>query len=1018
MRGSVLVIGAGMAGIQASLDLVSQGFKVFLVESKPTIGGKMAQLDKMYPSGECGMCTQLPKMLEVTSNPNIQLMAFCDVVGVEGSSGDFKVKILKKPRYIDPMKCTACTECFPACPVGDVPMEFNYGRGKSKAISFYSPFPPRKAIIYPEYCTYLKEGKCGDGEVPPCVEACKPEAIVLDQKPTEVEINVGAIIVATGLDVYRPVEDGKFGYKKFKNVLTSIEFERLLSGVGPTGGNVKRDDGIAPKRIAWIQCVGSKDTRRGENYCSAVCCMAASTEAVGTLERDRESKVYVIHNDILAYAKGFQEYFRESEKQGVNYVRARVEDVKEVENGNLALSLKKPSGAVEQLEVDMLVLSTAQIPNPENEKLAGILGVQLDDNGFFAGNEPVLNPMATTAEGIYVCGSAQSSKDISESVVQGSGAAALAAGLLSDAKGTELAKVEKPSEIEVKPTDEPQIGVLVCHCGANVAGFMDIEELGEYAKGLPNVSVVEHDLFGCGGGVVKEMVKNNDLNRVVIAACSPKTHENLFGLHLESVGMNRYLMEMVNVRNHCSWVHSTNKEDALEKAKTLIKMGVARARLLEPLHKISSSVIQSCCVIGGGLGGMTCANRLADMGYDVHLVEKRAGLGGMLNQVNSIFMSEKSPSDVIADLSNRIEQNGKIKVHLNSKVIDVGGFIGQYDVHLAENGQDNVLNVGAIVVATGAKEIDPTGLFGYGTNPNIITQFELEKKLKANELNLEDGSEVVMISCVGAKEAGDEEKRKYCCRIGCPTIIKNAKAIKELNPSTKVHILHRDMTLVGKGEEKERTELEGKDGVQFIRYNKEKKPQVGEGLQVKVWDDDNEAEKEINANLVVLTVPLEGPEDSQKLKEMLGVQMDENGFFTESLGKLKPMDFTTDGIFLCGCAHSPKSATEIIADAEGCASRVGNIICNDVMEREPTISFVVDEKCDGCAYCVEPCTFNAITLLEYKYEDDIKKTVQANEAVCKGCGSCMATCPKEGIYIRHFRPEHFESMVNAALGVE
>lgn len=1018
MRGSVLVVGAGMAGIQASLDLVSQGFKVFLVESKPTIGGKMAQLDKMYPSGECGMCTQLPKMLEVTSNPNIQLMAFCDVVGVEGSSGDFKVKILKKPRYIDPMKCTACTECFPACPVGDVPMEFNYGRGKSKAISFYSPFPPRKAIIYPEYCTYLKEGKCGDGEVPPCVEACKPEAIVLDQKPTEVEINVGAIIVAAGLDVYRPVEDGKFGYKKFKNVLTSIEFERLLSGVGPTGGNVKRDDGIAPKRIAWIQCVGSKDTRRGENYCSAVCCMAASTEAVGTLERDRESKVYVIHNDILAYAKGFQEYFRESEKQGVNYVRARVEDVKEVENGNLALSLKKPSGAVEQLEVDMLVLSTAQIPNPENEKLAGILGVQLDDNGFFTGNEPVLDPLATTSQGIYVCGSAQSSKDISESVVQGSGAAALAAGLLSDAKGTELAKVEKPSEIEVKPTDEPQIGVLVCHCGANVAGFMDIEELGEYAKGLPNVSVVEHDLFGCGGGVVKEMIKNNDLNRVVIAACSPKTHENLFGLHLESVGMNRYLMEMVNVRNHCSWVHSTNKEDALEKAKTLIKMGVARARLLEPLHKISSGVIQSCCVIGGGLGGMTCANRLADMGYDVHLVEKGAGLGGMLNQVNSIFMSEKSPSDLIADLTNRIEQNGRITVHLNSKVIDVGGFIGQYDVHLAENGQDNVLNVGAIVVATGAKEIDPTGLFGYGTNPNIITQFELEKKLKANELNLEDGSEVVMISCVGAKEAGDEEKRKYCCRIGCPTIIKNAKAIKELSPNTKVHILHRDMTLVGKGEEKERTELEGKDGVQFIRYNKEKKPQVGEGLQVKVWDDDNEAEKEINANLVVLTVPLEGPEDSQKLKEMLGVQMDDNGFFTESLGKLKPMDFTTDGIFLCGCAHSPKSATEIVADAEGCASRVGNIICNDVMEREPTISFVVDEKCDGCAYCVEPCTFNAITLLEYKYEDDIKKTVQANEAVCKGCGSCMATCPKEGIYIRHFRPEHFESMVNAALGVE
>lgn len=1018
MRGSVLVVGAGMAGMQASLDLVAQGFKVFLVESKPTIGGKMAQLDKMYPSGECGMCTQLPKMLEITSNPNIQLMAFCEVVGVEGSSGDFKVRILKRPRYVDPMKCTACTECFPVCPVGDVPMEFNYGRGKSKAISFYSPFPPRKAIIYPEYCTYLKEGKCGDGDVPPCVEACKPEAIVLDQKPTEVEINVGAIIVATGLDVYRPIEDSRFGYKKYKNVLTSIEFERLLSGVGPTGGSIKRDDGSAPKRIAWIQCVGSKDKRRGEDYCSAVCCMAASTEALGTLERDRESEVFVIHDDILAYAKRFQEYFRESEKEGVKYLRAGVEGVAEVENDNLALSLKKPSGEVEQLEVDMLVLSTAQIPNPDNDKLAEILGVDLDDNGFFLENESILEPMATSSEGIYVCGSAQSSKDISESVVQGSGAAALAAGLLSDAKGTELAEVEKPPEIEVKPTDEPSIGVLICHCGANVAGFMDVDELAEYAKGLQNVSVVEHDLFGCGGGVVKEMVKNDNPNRMVIAACSPKTHENLFGLHLESVGMNRYLMEMANIRNHCSWVHSTNKEETLEKAKTLINMAVARARLLEPLHKISSNVIQSCCVIGGGLGGLTCANRLADMGYDVHLVEKGAELGGMLNQINSVFMSKKSPSDVIADLSNGVKENGKITTHLNSNVTEVGGFIGQYDVRLAENGQENVLNVGTIVVATGAKEIDPTGLFGYGSNPSIITQLELEKKLKANELALGDGAEVVMISCVGSKEVGDEDKRKYCCRIGCPNIIKNAKAIKEVSPNTKVHILHRDMTLIGKGEEKERLELEGREGVEFIRYNKEKKPQVAEDMRVEVWDDDEEVEKEIIANLVVLTVPLEGPEDGQSLKELLGVQMDENGFFTESLGKLKPLDFTTDGIFLCGCAHSPKSAPEVIADAEGCASRVANIISNDIMDREPTISFVVDEKCDGCAYCIEPCTFNAITLIEYMYDGAVKKTVQANDAICKGCGNCMATCPKEGIYIRHFRPEHFESMINAALGVE
>lgn len=1014
MKGSVLVIGAGMAGMQASLDLVSQGFKVFLVESKPTIGGKMAQLDKMFPSGECGMCTQLPKMLEITSNPNIQLMAFCEVMGVEGSAGDFKVRILKKPRYVDPMKCTACTECFPVCPVSDVPIEFNYGRGKSKAISFYSPFPPRKAIVYPDYCKYLKDGKCGDGDVPPCVEACKPEAIVFDQKPTEVEINVGAVIVATGLEIHRPLEDAKFGYGKFENVLTSIEFERLLSGVGPTGGHVKRDDGSSPKRIAWIQCVGSKDKRRGEEYCSAVCCMAATTEALGTLERDSESVVHIIHDDIMAYAKRFQEYYREAERQGVNYVRAKVRDVSE-SDGNLKLMLENASGGNDELEVDMLVLSTSQEPGPDNDKLAKILGVSLDTNGFMQERDVSFQPLMTTRDGVFMCGSVQSSKDISEAVVQGSGAAALASSLLSEARGTELVEVERPPEIDVKPTDEPKVGVLICHCGANIAGFMDIEELAEYAKGLPNVVSVQHDLFGCGGGVVKEMIKNDDLNRVVIAACSPKTHEHLFGLHVESVGLNKYLMEMANIRNHCSWVHSNNKDAATAKAKTLIRVALAKARLLEPLHSISSDVLQSCCVIGGGVAGITCANRLADMGFDVHLVEKATSLGGLLAQTNSVFLSEKSPSEMLDALTKEVQERSTVSIHLNSTVKNVGGFIGQYEVHLDENGQENSLQVGTIVVATGGKEIDPTGLYGYGTNPNIITQFELERKLKADELDLGANSHVVMISCVGAKEP-DEDGRTYCCRIGCPNIIKNAAEIKKLSPDATVHILHRDMTLPFKNEERRRADLEAEDGVEFIRYAKEKKPLVDEKLHITVPQGDKDIE--IDADLVVLTVPLEGAEEAKTLGEMLGVQTDDYGFFTESLGKLKPMDFTKDGIFLCGTAHSPKSVLDAVADAEGCASRVANIISSRVIEREPTISFVVDDKCDGCAYCVEPCTFEAITLLEYMYDDSIKKTVQVNEAICKGCGNCMATCPKEGIYIRHFKPEYFDAMIDAALEVE
>ena len=1011
-EGSVLVIGAGMAGMQASLDLVEQDFRVYLVESKPTIGGKMAQLDKMFPTGECSMCTQLPKMLEITSNPNITLMAFSEVVGLEGSPGDFKVKVLKKPTFVDAMKCTACTECFPACPVGDVPMEFDFGMSKSKAITFYSPFPPRKAIIDPEACTYIKEKRCGEGDVPPCVEACKPEAIDFTQTPQEVDINVGAIVVASGAEPYRP-ETSKFGYGEFENVLTSIEFERLLSGVGPTGGVVKRKDGNVPKRVAWIQCVGPKDLKRGEEYCSSTCCMSATTEALGTLERDKDSEVHIIHDDIVAYAKGFQEYYRDAEETGVAYVRSKVENVTETEEKNLRLSLRGSSGDKE-LEVEMLVLSTVTTPNPANESLAGTLGVELDAHGFFKERDLAAEPTAATREGVFLCGGSRGPGSIPEAVAGASAAAAGASALLKDARGTALVEVEETPQIEVAPEDEPKIGVLVCHCGANIAGFIDVDDLAEYARDLPDVVAVEHDLFGCGGGKLKEMIVENGLNRVVVAACSPKTHEHLFGLHCGSVGLNKYLMEMANIRNHCSWVHMDDKVKATEKAKKLTRMGVARARLLEPLDKIHSDVIQKCLVIGGGISGMTCALRLADMGFEVHLVEKENELGGALRDLNSMLPGEEDPSALVSELADRVESSELIKAHLNTEIVDVDGFVGRYEVSASEGGDDVSLSVGAIVVATGADEMKPTGLYKYGENPNVITQLELEERLKAGKLDQKEQSNVVFISCVGAKEVGEEDNQ-YCCRIGCENILKNARIISQTRPDIGIHILHRDMTLPNKHGEGLRKELEGNDKVRFIRYTREEKPVVNGDSSVVVRDSDSGEKVKIESDLVVLTSPLVGREENATLSEMLRTQLGPGNFFVETLGNLKPLDFVTDGIFLCGTAHSPKGVPEAISDAEGAASRVATLISKDRMEKEPALSFVVDEKCDGCAYCVDPCPFDAITLIEYLYEGELKKTVDVNEAVCKGCGICMATCPKDGIYVRHFRPEQFSAIVEAAL---
>ena len=1018
MIGSVLVIGAGVAGINAALDLTAQGYKVILLETKPTIGGRMAQLDKMFPSDECGMCTILPKLLEVTSNPNIQLMAFCEIVKVQGEAGDFTVKVLKKPRYVDPMKCNACTECFPACPVGGVPIEFNYGRGTSKAIAFYSPFPPRKALIYPEACDFIKNGKCGDGETPPCVEACQPGAIDFTQVPTEMEIHVGAIVMTTGLDVYIPEKFGKYGYGSYENVVSSIEFERLLSGIGPTAGEVKRLDGTVPDKIAWIQCVGPKDLKRGATYCSAVCCMAATTEALGTLDRNKEGEVYIIHDDIVGYAKGFQEHYRHAEESGVTYIRSRVEEVVERDNSDLFLKLRDPSGNIQELLVGMLVLSTNLIPHKDNPRMAEILGVDLDEQGFFQENDPVYNPLSTTRDGVFMAGTVQGPKDISESIVQACGASAKASCLLADVRGNEVVKPPEKKLKEVKPTDEPRIGVMLCDCGKNIAGFIDMEELENYAGSLPNVEVVNRDLFACGGAMYKDMITSNDINRTVMVACSPKTHEYLFGLHTENAGLNKHLMEMVNVRNHCSWVHTINKKKATDKAKKLVKMGVARARLIESLTPLQSSITQSCLVIGGGVAGMTCANRIAEMGFIVHLVDKNRSLGGKLNKINSSFMTDNAPTSFIAELSERIMLNKRILIHLDAQIKGIQGFIGQFEIDIQKGNQDETLNVGSIVVATGAQEMIPVDRFSYGKHWNIITQMELEECLKEDILDLKDNAKVVMISCVGAKEKGDENIKTYCCNIGCGTMLKNAEAITTSKSDATVYLLHRDWTLPQKNAERKRMELMQKENIEFIRYTKETPPHLSEELEVSVIDADTNEEIHIHADLIVLTSPLEAPEETTQLKEMLGVCQDPNNFLMGVLGKLRPLDFTADGIFLCGTAHSPKGISEVIADGEGAASRVATIISKEILEKEPITSFVVDENCDGCAYCIEPCVFNALTLLEYMKNGEIKKTVEANETLCKGCGVCMATCPKQGIYVRHFKPGYFSAMIGAALEVE
>ena len=841
MKGSVLIIGAGPAGMRASAELFNQGFKVILVEEKPTIGGKMAQIDKMFPSNECSTCTILPRMLELTSNPNMTIVAFAEVKSIDGEAGDFKVKVIKKPRYVDPMKCTACTDCFPVCPVGELPMEFNFGKGASKAIYFYSPFPPRKALIDPEKCTYILEGKCGDKEIPPCVEACKPEAIVFDQKPVEVEFGVGAVILATGMDEMKTESLETLGYGKFPNVLTALEYERLLSGLGPTGGVVKRDDKKEPQSVAWY--VFSNP--------SPVGFMTAVAEAMGTIERNPDASVSVFYEDMNLARDDYVDFYQKAKESKINFFKIDLISVAEREDGNVDISYDK-----ELFTAELFVLVPAYAPTESTLKLSETIGLELDEWGFFSKRTEDRHPIHTSKEGIFVCGSAQEPRGIDDAIIQACSAASHAAALLAPSRKTELVPPPEKDILPVKPGDEPATLAVICRCGVNIAGLLDVDELIEYTKSLPHVKHVELTPFGCDGVAIRELLKTKDYNRLVIGACSPKTHEDVFFLHTEMGGLNRYLMEIVNLRNHCTWVHSTDRQKATEKAKTLMRMGINRATLLESLDDIHVQVTPACLVIGGTPSGLACALKLGQAGLDVYLVEKEADLS----------KAKENKNRFVEKMIDELNKNENVKIYTGSTVGRIEGFVGNFRVEIVKpTGKENV-DIGSVVIAT--------------------------------------------------------------------------------------------------------------------------------AIDMRAESDEGDFEKD------------------------LLLQRDEKNFFIGMLGILNPLDFNTDGVFRCGPARKVMGIPDAIIDGEGTASRVAGVVSKKELVKSPTISFVVDEKCDGCAYCIEPCPAQAITLIEYMQEDSVKKTVEVNEAICRGCGVCMATCPKEGIFVWHFKPKYFEEMINSVVGSE
>jgi heterodisulfide reductase subunit A len=996
--GAVLIVGGGISGMQSALDLAESGYMIYLVDKSPSIGGAMAQLDKTFPTNDCAMCIMAPKLVSTGRHHNIKLITNAEIENVSGGVGNFVVKVRKKNRYVDEIKCTGCGICTQKCPV-EVPDEYNKELKVRKAI--YVRYPQAVPLIF----KIDKDNCIGCGN---CERYCRAGAIKYDQDEEVLDLNVGSVILSPGFKEFDLSRKREYGYDRFPNVISSLELERMLSATGPYGGIVLRpSDGKIPKRLAFIQCVGSRDKITGNTYCSSVCCMFAIKEAVIAQEHTQGLECTIFFMDMRAFGKEFDDYYIKAEKEhNIKFIRnnriAKIEE--DPKTKNLKLDFIE-EGELKSSEFDMVALSVGMEAPEDAKELAEKFDIEL--NRFNFTNTNIFTPIETNRPGIFVSGAFSAPKDIPDSVAQASGAAGNVNTIISGSRGTLITEKEYPPEIDIT-NQEPRIGVFVCHCGINIGGIVDVPRVVDYAKTLPGVIYTEHNLYTCSQDTqekIKEKVKEHSLNRVIVASCTPRTHEPLFQNTIREAGLNAFLFEMTNIRDQCSWVHMHEPEPATDKAKDLVRMAVAKAKLIEPLQRKPIEINPAGLIIGGGLSGLTAALSLRKQGFEVHLVERESELGGHLKNLYYTFRNDNI-QEYLAELKEKIEADNELNVYTGTKIKDITGCIGSFTTTIEHNGIEKKFDHGIVIVATGGKEYKPTE-FLYGQHPNIITQLELEKKIANNELG--ESKKFVMIQCVGSRI----DERPYCSRVCCTEAVKNGLKIMKNIPKAEVSILFRDMRTYGFREDFY-TESAGA-GVHFIRYYEDSPPEIklNDGsIDVHVKEHLIEEMIHLKPDYLVLSTATIPDPDNEVLSQQLKVPLSKDKFFLEAHMKLRPVDFATEGVFLCGLAHSPKFIEECIYQANGAVARAVTILSKKYIEGEATISVVNEIKCIGCGTCVETCEYGAPELV--KHEDGYLYSY-INEALCKGCGACAVACCNGAITTKHFDDNQIMTMVEAAL---
>ncbi|MDD2902785.1 MAG: CoB--CoM heterodisulfide reductase iron-sulfur subunit A family protein [Syntrophales bacterium] len=995
-----MVVGGGVAGIQASLDLANSGFYVHLVEAKPAIGGVMAQLDKTFPTNDCSMCILSPKLVECGRHLNIEILAPAEVQSISGEPGNFKVQVAQPARYIDLEKCIGCGLCAEKCPQ-KVPDEFNQGLAMRKsAYVLYPQAVPQKYAIEKETCIYFRKG----GKCKACEKFCPADAVDFEQKDQVRELEVGAVIMTPGFQTFDPAKYSSYHYAQFPNVVTSLEFERILSASGPFAGHLVRPskDRKEPKKIAWLQCVGSRDVKT-HSYCSAVCCMYAIKEAVIAKEHaPYDLDVAIFFMDMRTFGKDFEQYYnRAKDEQGVRFIRSRIHTIDAAPNDDLLITYLDESGEKKSEIFDMVVMSVGMEVSRKAKQLAQTLGVDINQHDFV--NTTPFAPVDASKPGIYACGAMQGPKDIPESVMQASAAAGAVSATLGEVRWTKTKVRETPPQKDIRPEDQPRIGVFVCNCGINIGGIVDVPGLRDYAASLPNVVYTTDNLFTCSQdtqGQITKIIEEENLNRVVVAACTPITHEALFRETMIDAGLNKYLFEMANIRNQDSWVHMKEPEKATEKAKDLLRMAVARASLLKPLVEKPLTINQRALVIGGGVAGMNAALNLGDQGFETIILEKEDQLGGNARRVHHTIEGQEVQG-YLEDLIEKVGNHPKLQILTGALVVGFSGYKGNFttEVLVGPAMYERKIDHGVTVVATGGREYRPRE-FSYGEHPRIMTQLELGDFLHEHPEEAAKWQRVTFIQCVGSRN----KENPNCSRICCQGAVKYALQLKGLNPEMDVMTLYRDMRTYGFLEDYYRESRE--KGVLFSRYKLEDPPQVevdGDQLSVTFVDHVLERPIKMPVDAVILSAAAL-PNDTEELASLVKIPRNAAGFFIEAHAKLRPVDFASEGIFLCGMAHSPKLISESIAQSMAAASRAGAFLADTTQTISGVTAYVSPERCAACLVCVRSCPYHVPQITG----DNVS---EINPALCQGCGTCASECPAEVIQVSHFEDDQIAAKI-------